>query len=111
MPLTGGADGLAQLSTFDFIGEEFDPLDSDEVSAHKARGLRTLEDVSEVAIVAVPDIHIQPKPTPRFSPPPPCIPDPCLPASVPPAVPRRAVGGRFAAGVFGQARSIRCSPR
>jgi uncharacterized protein len=88
MPLRGGADGLAQLSTYDFIGEEIDPLDSDEVRAHKARGLRTLEDVREVAIVAVPDIHIQPKPTPRFSPPPPCIPDPCLPAGVPPAVPR-----------------------
>jgi Bacteriophage tail sheath protein len=88
MPLTGGADGLAQLSTYDFIGAEIDPLDSDEVRAHKARGLRTLEDVREVAIVAVPDIHIQPKPTPRFSAPPPCIPDPCLPAGVPPAVPR-----------------------
>ena len=88
MPLTGGADGLAQLSTYDFIGEEIDPLDSDEVRAHKARGLRTLEDVREVAIVAVPDIHIQPKPTPRFSASPPCIPDPCLPAGEPPAVPR-----------------------
>jgi phage tail sheath protein FI len=88
MVLTGGADGLAQLSTYDFIGEEFDPLDSDEIRARKARGLRTLEDVCEVAIVTVPDIHIQPKPPPRFSPPPPCIPDPCLPVSVPPAVPR-----------------------
>ena len=88
MPLTGGADGLAQLSTYDFIGEEIDPLDSDDTRAHKARGLRTLEDVREVAIVAVPDIHIQPKPAPRFSPPPPCIPDPCLPVSVRPAVPR-----------------------
>jgi uncharacterized protein len=88
MPLTGGADGLAQLSTYDFIGEEIDPLDSDDARAHKARGLRTLEDVREVAIVAVPDIHIQPKPAPRFSPPPPCIPDPCLPVSVRPAVPR-----------------------
>jgi phage tail sheath protein FI len=88
MPLTGGADGLAQLSTYDFIGEEIDPRDSDDTRAHKARGLRTLEDVREVAIVAVPDIHIQPEPAPRFSPPPPCIPDPCLPVSVRPAVPR-----------------------
>ncbi len=88
MALTGGADGLAQLSAHDFIGEEIDPLDSDDTSAHKRRGLRTLEDVREVAIVAVPDIHIQPKPAARFSPPPPCIPDPCLPMSVRPAVPR-----------------------
>ena len=65
-----------------------DPLDSDDVRARKARGLRTLEDVREIAIVAVPDIHIQPKAAPRFSPPPPCVPDPCLPVSVPPAVPR-----------------------
>ena len=88
MPLTGGADGLAQLSAYDFIGEAIDPLDSDDTRAHKARGLRTLEDVREIAIVAVPDIHIQPKPAPRFSPPPPCIPDPCLPVSVRPAVRR-----------------------
>ena len=89
IPLTGGADGLAQLSAGDFIGEEFDPLDSDEARARKARGLRTLEDVREAAIVAVPDIHIQPKAAPRFSPPPPCIPDPCLPLGTPPlAIPR-----------------------
>ena len=87
-PLTGGADGLAQLSPYDFIGEDIDPLDSDDVRARKARGLRTLEDVREIAMVAVPDIHIQPKAAPRFSPPPPCVPDPCLPVSVPPAVPR-----------------------
>ena len=88
MPLTGGADGLAQLCAYDFIGEEIDPLDSDEVRARKARGLRTFEDVCEIAIVAVPDIHIQPKPAPRYSPPPPCVPDPCLPMNLPPAVPR-----------------------
>ena len=102
MPLTGGADGLAQLSPYDFIGEDIDPLDSDDVRARKARGLRTLEDVREIAIVAVPDIHIQPKAAPRFSPPPPCVPDPCLPLSVPPAGPARAVGGRSAAGLSGR---------
>ena len=88
MPLTGGADGLAQLRAYDFIGEDLDPLDSDEVRIRKARGLRTLEDVCEIAIVAVPDIHIQPKAAPRFSPPPPCVPDLCLPVNLPPAVPR-----------------------
>src|SRR6266511_3922202 len=90
IPLTGGADGLAQLSTYDFIGEDTDPLDSDLVRARKARGLRALEEIREVAVVAVPDIHIQPKPPPRFSPPPPCVPDPCLPLSAPPLAKPRA---------------------
>ena len=94
IPLTGGADGLALLRTYDFIGEDVDPLDSDLVKAQKQRGLRVLEDVSEVAIVAVPDIHIQPRAIPPKAPLPPCIPDPCLPPGPPPlAVPRvRAVG-------------------
>jgi hypothetical protein len=83
IPLTGGADGLAQLSTYDFIGEDIDPLVSDLVRARKTRGLRVLEEIREVAVVAVPDIHIQPKAPPRFSPPPPCVPDPCLPLSAP----------------------------
>jgi hypothetical protein len=90
IPLTGGADGLAQLSTYDFIGEDIDPLDSDLVRARKARGLRTLEEIREVAVVAVPDIHIQPKSPPRFSPPPPCVPDPCLPLNAPPLANLRA---------------------
>jgi phage tail sheath protein FI len=94
VPLTGGADGLALLRTYDFIGEDVDPLDSDTVKAQKQRGLRVLEDVSEVAMVAVPDIHIQPRAIPPQAPLPPCIPDPCLPPGPPPpAVPRtRAVG-------------------
>jgi len=92
--LTGGADGLASLSVFDFIGEEVDPQDSDEVKARKTRGLRALEEVSEVSIVAVPDINIQPRPTPRHDPPPPCVPDPCLPPGPPaPAIPRASSVG------------------
>jgi phage tail sheath protein FI len=92
--LTGGADGLAQLSAYDFIGEEVDPFDSDTTKRRKTRGLRALEEVNEVAVVAIPDIHIQPKATPRYSPPPPCIPDPCLPPGPPPpAAPREAAVG------------------
>ena len=87
--LSGGGDGLAQLSTYDFIGEDIDPLDSDAARAHKARGLRTLEGVYEVAIVAIPDIHIQPRSPARFSPPPPCIPDPCLPPGTGPGASSR----------------------
>jgi hypothetical protein len=92
--LTGGADGLAPLSPYDFIGEDLHPLDSDAAQQRKKRGLRALEEVSEVAIVAVPDIHIQPRAMPRYSPPPPCIPDPCLPPGPPaPAMPRKPAVG------------------
>jgi len=87
--LAGGSDGLAMLQINDFIGEEVSPLDSDLVRQHKLRGLRTLEEIGEVAIVAVPDIHIRPLLIPPRSPLPPCVPDPCLPSGPPlPAVPR-----------------------
>jgi phage tail sheath protein FI len=89
LPLVGGADGLALLAVYDFIGAEVAPLDSDVVRRQKQRGLRVLEDIREVAILAVPDIHIQPIVVPPKSPPPPCRPDPCLPPPPPPpAVPR-----------------------
>ena len=94
IPLTGGADGLALLSVYDFIGEEVSPLDSDELKQQKQRGLRALEEIDEVAIVAIPDIHIQPLAIPPKAPLPPCVPDPCWPPGPPsPAIPReRAVG-------------------
>jgi phage tail sheath protein FI len=89
IPLEGGADGLALLEVYDFIGEEVSPLDSDAVKQQKQRGLRALEEINEVAIVAVPDIHIQPLTIHPKSPLPPCVPDPCLPSGPPPpAVPR-----------------------
>ncbi|HEY0431213.1 MAG TPA: phage tail sheath C-terminal domain-containing protein, partial [Pyrinomonadaceae bacterium] len=89
VPLAGGADGLAQLTAFDFIGEDVDPLDGDEAKARKIRGLRALEEIREVSIIAVPDINIQPKDVPPQAPPLPCVPDPCLPPNPPPpAVPR-----------------------
>jgi len=83
--LSGGADGLALLRTFDFVGEEVDSLDSDEIKRQRTRGLRALAEISEVSVLAVPDINIQPQPTAQHLPPPPCIPDPCLPP--PPPVP------------------------
>jgi phage tail sheath protein FI len=89
LPLVGGADGLAQLRVGDFIGAEVDPLESDAARQRKLLGLRALEDVDEVAMLAVPDIHLQPRAETRYAPPPPCIPDPCLPSGLPmPAVPR-----------------------
>ncbi len=80
VPLINGADGLATLRKFDFVGETIDPRDSDVVKATKLRGLRALEEISEVSIVAVPDINIQPRIVTRYVSPPPCIPDPCLPS-------------------------------
>jgi uncharacterized protein len=89
LPLRGGFDGLAQLTPYDFIGAEVDALDSDEVRRRKQRGLRLLEEVGEVSILAVPDIHIQPLEVAPTQPAEPCIPDPCLPAPpLDPAMPR-----------------------
>ena len=88
IPLLNGADGLETLRKFDFVGESIDPRDSDIVKAAKLRGLRALEEISEVSIVAVPDINIQPRVVPRYASPPSCVPDPCLPAGPAPAEPR-----------------------
>ncbi len=89
MVLEGGSDGLSLLGVYDFIGEEFSPLDSDLVRQQKRRGLRTLNDVDEISIVTIPDIHVQPVVRPRTVPLPPCEPDPCLPGPSPQATARR----------------------
>ena len=52
---------MATLRKFDFVGESVDPHDSDIVKATKIRGVRALEEISEVSIIAVPDINIQPR--------------------------------------------------
>ncbi len=91
--LVGGADGLAALSVHDFMGTEVSPLASDAAQAAGRRGLRALNEIDEISLVAVPDIHIRPAPPVREQPVPPCIPDPCLPQPVLPATPRaRSVG-------------------
>jgi phage tail sheath protein FI len=87
VPLLGGADGLAALRVSDFIGEALSPAASAEAIAAARRGLAAVEVVDEVALVAVPDIHIQPRPANPVVPPPPCIPDPCLLEDLPPPVP------------------------
>jgi phage tail sheath protein FI len=87
--LRGGVDGLSALGVRDFIGEPAGPLDDDEARRDKSLGIAALDDVAEVALLAVPDIHIQPVDPPRRQPPPACIPDPCLPPPpAPPASPR-----------------------
>ena len=85
--LSGGHAGLRLLTAYDFMGEPVDPLDSDLVKKSKTRGLRALEAVDEVSILAVPDINIQPFALPPTQPLPPCVPDPCLPSALSPVAP------------------------
>lgn len=68
--LTGGRDGIAALRPIDFTG---DPASQQKL------GLRSLEDVDEVSIVAAPDILIEPVPPVMYAPQTPAAPDPCLP--------------------------------
>jgi hypothetical protein len=86
LPLTGGRDGLAALTAGDFIG---DPTAAqyDSGGAPILRGLAALAAVSEVAVLAVPDILIRPEQPPVFIPPS-VTQDPCPvcpPSATPPA--------------------------
>jgi phage tail sheath protein FI len=85
--VSGGQEGLRLLTAYDFMGEPVDPLDSDLVKKNKLRGLRVLETVDEVSILAVPDINIQPLALTPIEPLPPCIPDICLPGAPDPLAP------------------------
>jgi phage tail sheath protein FI len=83
LSLAAGTDGLANLHPLDFTGD---------LSLAERTGLRTLELLDEVSIVAIPDILIQPEPPTRFDPLPdprdPCLDDPPLlpvPLPSPPA--------------------------
>lgn len=76
--LQGGADGLAALRWNDFTGEEISPAESDSVREYKLRGITAINAIDEVAIVALPDIHIQPQPLHEHAPSSRCVPDPCL---------------------------------
>lgn len=89
--LSGGADGLSSLVREDFICGSGAP-------AGAKRGLRALEDIDAVSIVAIPDIHVQPVLAPPApAPPAPAPQDPCLPSkpampvavNAPPALPEQ----------------------
>lgn len=86
-PLAGGSDGLAHLVADDFIGEDAAPGDSDFVRTRKTRGVRALMLVDEIALLALPDILIQPAPLPQQLPPAPPKLDLCR-GCPPPAPPR-----------------------
>ncbi len=79
LALAGGSDGLSTLTDTDFVGDPTTPLDSDIAIARARRGLAALDPVEEIGIVAIPDIHIQPRVPAATLPVAPCEPDPCLP--------------------------------
>ncbi len=72
--LAGGRDGIAMLTPERFTGD---------LGSEDKRGLRALEAVDEVAMVALPDILIRPLPEVRKAPRPRPEPDPCLPGPSP----------------------------
>jgi uncharacterized protein len=81
--LGGGRDGVAALTPRDFIGAP---------GAATRRGLRLLELVDEVALVAAPDLVLEPRPAALTAPGPPpeideCLPAEPVPAEAPPAGP------------------------
>jgi len=76
---SGGRDGLAALEVRDFIGEPLAIDDGPDAVAYKKRGLRALEEISEIAILAVPDAQVRPLDVHPLALPEPCEPDPCLP--------------------------------
>jgi phage tail sheath protein FI len=78
VPLKGGKDGLASLVVYDFIGEPISNDDGSDAVAFKRRGLRALEELSEIGLLAIPDAQIRPIELNPLQPPVPCVPDPCI---------------------------------
>lgn len=85
--LADAVDGLSTLAPHDFIGLPGSPFDSDMQAAAARRGLAALDPVEEIGVVAIPDIHIQPREPAPLLPAPRCDPDPCLPHAPPPKPP------------------------
>jgi len=89
LQLASGADGLTELAPQDFIGEPWDPTDSDLVRARKSRGAQALALIDEISLVAAPDLLIQPRIDPDYVPIQPPARNPCI-SCPPPAPPRNA---------------------
>lgn len=86
--LAGGADGLAALGADDFCGAPDPALDD-----RPRRGLAALAAVDEVALLAVPDIHIQAVDAATAPPGLPAEVNPCLAPAPAPATPRERPAG------------------
>lgn len=83
LPLSGGADGLAALTVRDFLGQPSSPTMSDAARSFAMRGLATLADLEQVALVAMPDLHAAPAPEPDYDEVPLAVPG-CQPCPPPP---------------------------
>jgi hypothetical protein len=84
--LVGGIDGLSSLGVEDFVGREDAFDDSATAIINNRRGLAALSEIDEISLVAVPDIHIQPRLVTTIRPKP-CVQNPCLPGPPSVAVP------------------------
>jgi hypothetical protein len=73
LSLRAGRDGIAALRISDFIGD---------TGSEKKWGIRALEEVDEISIVAAPDILIEAVPAVRYVAPPQQPSNPCLPCSI-----------------------------
>lgn len=79
--LENGQDGLSKLTHTDFIGEDFSVQDSDFQRKKKSRGIWALNTISQITLIAVPDIVIQPQVDTVYQPEESLPTDPCLPCS------------------------------
>jgi hypothetical protein len=95
LALSGGTDGLAALTVGDFLGAPSSPAMSDAARAVALRGLATLADLEQVALVGMPDLHAAPVPDPDYEPILPPVPG-CQPCPPPPepVQPRQPRGRR-----------------
>ena len=76
LPLAGGSDGLAALTVEDFIGAPIAMIDGPNA---QRRGLQALARLQQPALMAIPDICIQPLPSLLLVPTPVLAADPCAP--------------------------------
>jgi phage tail sheath protein FI len=72
LALWGGRDGIAALKVIDYTGN---------LASEQKWGIRAMEDVDEISIVAIPDILIEPSPAVIYNAPTPKPGNPCLPCS------------------------------
>jgi phage tail sheath protein FI len=77
LDLWGGRDGIAALQMSDFTGD---------AGSTRKWGIRAMEDVDEISIVAVPDILIEPAPPVAYAPVVSQPPNPCLPSTAAPQI-------------------------
>lgn len=85
--LSGGSDGLAHLRADEFLGQAGSVEDSDFVRTRNTRGARCLALIDEIALLAAPDLLIQPAPLAEQLLPSAPPRDPCI--GCPPAAPPR----------------------